>query len=409
MRIILLSFLVCFSSLLRAQFSEELVAIDYEQNQLISIQIYPDIPYIDQMLGGIVINTDDNLYSFVGHGGETKLYTADIATGDILYEVEVPQIQMLQFQAGSDEFIGISKGNPSGTVALASLNYKTGAFQTFPEITALAGISIDTHNAVIDPQDGILFFVSGFPGTSTRRIFMIDTNDGSLIKSFEIAPSPESIAALAYDADRSILLGLLSLTPNGKSLVEIDYENETISEIKKYPDLVNSFGGHRYWTYNDADDEFFVIGLDGNGDSFLYVLDADNGDILFQNPYEDDAWIMEEHSPLEIQYSPNTKQLLGLRKGEPLPPVSTSFVNTPANSLTISPNPVANGTIEVTVLGDAIIQEVSILDINGRLVLKKEDIQQDRFNLSVEKLTAGVYYLLGISEGRMYRQSFVIK
>jgi len=409
MRIFTTLLFLVLTNFLFAQFSEELVEIDYEQDQLISIQIYPDIPYIDQMLGGIVINTDDDLYTFVGQGGDTKMYTADIATGDILYEVDVPQIQMLQFQPGSDELIGLSKGNPSGVVSLATINYKTGAFNPFSSVGALQDLNIDTHNSVIDPENDLFYYIGSLNTSNNWSVIVMDISNGTFVKSFEITPDNQFVAALAFDADRNRLLGLLSVTPGEKSLVEIDPVAETITEIRKIPGLMNTFGGHRYWAYNDAGDEFFVIGLDGNGDSFLFVLNSMDGAILFQHPYEDDAWIMEEHSPLELRYSPNTKQLLGLRKGEMLPPVSTSFVNASANSLKITPNPAKADKINISVKGDEIIQHFSVFSLDGSMVMEQKNINSNTFDLSIQQLPTGVYFLLAYQGNTIYRQSFVVE
>lgn len=407
MRFLKLIIFLSFSNFTLAQFTEELVEIRYETNELVSIKTLPDVPYIDQMLGGVTVNTDDNYYIFTGQGSDTYLYTLDIPTGEIIFKVDVPQIQMIQYN-GTDELIGISKGNPTNEVALSRYNYKTGALNSFPPISILEGAAIDTHNSAIDEDGNIFYFVGSISGTNIWSIIAIDIANGTLIKSIDIMPNGEFLAGLAYDKEKNKLLGIVGNTPNGKSLIEVDPVAETFSEIKKLPELINTFGGHRYWAYDDTNNKFFIIGLDALSESHLYVIDGNTGNILFQNPYEDEAWIMEEHSPLELRYSPNTNQLLGLRKGPTLPPVSNNNLTEKQNSLNIFPNPIMNNLVNVKITNGELIRQIQVFDLNGNVLLEENNIGSSNAQFESNQLASGIYFI-GVKTEKNYWYQTLIK
>ncbi len=389
-----------------SQYSEELVEIKYETNELVSIKTLTGIDYISQMLGGVTINSDDNSYIFTDEGDGNKLYTLDILTGEILYQVEVPQIQMIQY-IGTDELVGLTKMNPSNIVSLSSYNYKTGEISSFSPIAALEGVVIDTHNSAVDVERNIFYFVGSLAGTNVWSLIAIDYATGELIKTIAINPAGEFLAAIAFDKERNKILGLLNVTENGKSLVEINPDDESITEIKKIPELINTFGGHRYWAYDDLKDRFFIIGLDNTNESYLYVLNSNTGEILFQNIYEDDAWIMEEHSPLELRFNPSTNQLLGLRKGEPLPTVSIAKIENNSEIVKIFPNPISKGLMNVELLNEEKIAEVQIVDNFGSLHYRKDVANSSKTQLTINDLVAGMYYVIIKTEKGVVYQRFL--
>ena len=195
----------------------------------------------------------------------------------------------------------------------------------------------------------------------------------------------------------------MTITPDGKSLVEVDPVNETITEIKKIPELFNSFGGHRYWAYDDQNDRFFVIGLDATNESYLYVLDSNNGNILFQHIYEDDVWIMEEHSPLELRYNPSTEQLLGLRKGDPLP-VSIQHIKKNNNDFKLFPNPIIDQALTIESLNGENMVEIQVLNTEGKMVYKMEEANASLVQLNLNEFVPGMYYVVIKTELHQYYQ-----
>ena len=103
-----ISFMI--TSVLSAQYAEELVEVLYKENRLVSIGILPTVAYLDQMQGGVAINTTDELYTFTGISGldgSSNLYSVNINTGAVEYEVSTPPLQLLQYRSNNNTFIGL--------------------------------------------------------------------------------------------------------------------------------------------------------------------------------------------------------------------------------------------------------------------------------------------------------------
>ncbi len=372
-----------------SQFSEELVEIKFETNQLRSIKVYPNVDYLSQMLGGVAINEDEGHYIFTSEGGNNEILVVDIISGEILYSLEAPQIQMIQ-HVSDQEIIGLNKDNPSNKVAVSKINYATGEIINYPENVALEGIIIDTHNSAIDKAAGLFYFVGSFPGSNSWSLVSINFTDGSLKDIMPITPEGQYLSAIAFDKERQKIIGLLGLTPNGLSLIEIDPISQNLSEIKKIPEIENIFGGHRYWAYDDSNDHFFVIGHDGFNESYFYTLNSNNGEIIYQHLYDDDQWIMEEHSPLELRFNQLTNQLFGLRKGEPLAPLSSNEIDSKNSKINIYPNPQFNDEL-ILMIDDDKILELMIVDPLGKIYLQQKTLNENILNLNTSMLPKGTF------------------
>ncbi len=411
MRLIPLLLLALITNTLSAQYSEELVEILYKEDKLVSIAVLPEIVYLDQMRGGVDVNTEKNLYTFTGisNNGDSKIYSLDITTGEIKHEILAPEIRMIHHTSLlNNTLVGLHKSN-SGIVSLGWLNYTTGALTNNSPQAELENLVINTHNGILDDSTHLYYHVGSIPGTNEWQIFTWDVAMGIYVGQRTVNPANKSVLALSVDAQRKKLIGLLEITSGALSLIEIEqFGNSSMREIKRIDDLKNTFGGHRYWAYNDIDDELFVIGQDQTGESFLFVLDSNTGAILYQNPYEDDAWIMEEHSPLELCYSHGTKQLLGLRKGEPLSTATYSLAPQ-QDGIKVFPNPIIQQEFKAELTNaNELIKELTLFSLDGKPLFHQTPVGRNSINISLPEISSGLYFLLVISEKGVYRQSVLM-
>ena len=169
-----------------------------------------------------------------------------------------------------------------------------------------------------------------------------------------------------------------------------EYANDSLGNTNGIIGKINLEGEvlwHREYRYdwdNDSDNEFIDVEPDGYGGYILY------GTFVGQNfetgLYRPTGWLMRvDKDGLLIDTSVNT-----------LDTAAPNYLE-----LGISPNPAKN-TIH---LSQSLIQ-LSVLDLNGRLVHQSTDTSQSQLDIST--FSSGIYFLIGQGEdGLWYRSKFV--
>jgi uncharacterized protein YjdB len=131
---------------------------------------------------------------------------------------------------------------------------------------------------------------------------------------------------------------------------------------KRIKSLAASSGNNSY-TYNDID------GIKGD----LYQIRYDLPDSIFTTQLKSDS-------------GPFSQSLSNLAESE-----LTGSSITSENTVIVYPNP-AEGEITVS-LGNADNAKLEIITVEGQVVFAKTNVNESSINLSVEKLTAGVYFI----------------
>lgn len=302
---------------------------------------------------------------------------------------ENERVHGLRYDLRSKKLYGLQFDSLTSTVFLAEVNLQTGKIITKNPISGVTDFCVSTFYCgtatTFDPQRGIYMFI-GKQASFTSRLYRVKASTGQVLSN---TPLSSSIFGIQYDIKGDALYGIgfedrkvalfemdttLGIKRHVKSLNAMesgylngsscfDQESQTYIVLQK----ANTQGLARLTCYNIPGDSLYEVVTNNT----LRELEVDNS--AFGTAYFGSSQITDESLSME--------------------------------NISIFPNPAIHELrIESTQIQKR-INMISLYDIAGKEVLRRENINSTAYSLNVTGLPTGMYQLkLQIGHQTGYRR-----
>ncbi|MBX7242586.1 MAG: T9SS type A sorting domain-containing protein [Bacteroidia bacterium] len=359
------------------------------------------------------LNSLDGHFTFRGGPSDTvtSLITLTIQSGSIEYSAPFPtfanpQTQWAEFQYNNStgKLYALYQNDNTLPLYLTEVNPANASLtiiDSFPDITSVSSCAFTTFN----PADGHYIF-SGQIGTGVSKLFSIAVSDGNIVYQPDFPPSGGGyFSGFHFHPNEGVLYGLYRNPADSMFLISVNPQTGTFAYKGYIPEV----------SYIDGDESTLdiingryifkspVTDINGNTIFRLYSIRLSDAAILTapEYPHTNDP----QDNFIQIRYDNTTNALYALHWDFAVTGISEyDIIN-----LSLYPAP-AEKEFTLT-LGGNRGEEIrySIFDLNGKLHAEARLPFRSSFNVNVETLPAGMYFIRGETGNRYFSEIFVKK
>lgn len=364
--------------------ADDFVRIDLNTAEITVINALSNITAT--VVGTSTFDSNNGRYFIVGvtPSFETKLFTIDSVTGDVLFEVLVTgNLNELAYNVVNDKLIGLYRDAGSNAFDLVEIDFTDGTISTIADISN--EVEAVVVGAVAFEYQTQTYIIHGIAPDFTARMFNIDALTGDILSDAEIEQN-----FIEFQADNVSFARSFYAQEEDCAGFEISYEDCYVDDVGGYWSLGFNYGENietediLLATESLAFEELEIGFVDDN--SFYVSVAIDNYDFYNDSLYLNLSLVSNENC--------NLTQLVNLNE--------CTFVNNETleeKQISIYPNPTSE-FLNIETNGN---EDFEIYTISGQIIVAG-NIADNQIN--VANLQAGKY-ILKISDGdKIYEQVF---
>lgn len=314
----------------------------------------------------------------------------------------------LQYDMQVDTTIGLWYDTNNQTEYLVSLNLQTGLFDT---IGAIAGVQYIALGSSGYNSNHHRFTFIGLDANQSTYFYYVDALSGQIVSQVALTDSVQ-IVSLQYDNVSDQLFALYGKRDSSQFdgityfneiyLGTIDTTTAAITQVSAQPILSGFRTGVAVFG-NNLDHVSGTIVINGVDDQFqqglrLMIIDIDDGTIIADNPLYTFSQSVSAVNHIAVDNSVFAR----LAYGEDTTSTTATLDPEFNQGVTIYPNPVADRLI-VRFPESLQPSMINVFNMEGKLVMTEKIAFSagEELGVNVSALPAGIYTILGETEGRL--------
>lgn len=379
---------------------EYLVTVDPSSGNYTKMDSIPGVMYI-LLFDLTTIDQSNHHFIFIGGPTQTNfnLVTLNSLNGKIISNPSFPNYSGLiglTYSKSTDALYGLIIN--SGIYSLVTFNTQTGNYSTIKSFSNIEGI----NEFSLDDNDQHIILNGTDNGNAVLATFDILTGN-------MIAEIPSEISNMVYDNLSNKLYGIIITVGQGNTGVfTFGTENTNTGAFTAIGNLPSDITGITQGnvTFDENDHLYIFTASDNSGDSYLYSIDANSGNVVYKAPVSLTNDINEDNL-IQFRYDNSLGKLYALHWEAKTITQSDSSCNLKVQTK-LYPNPFGNFLI-VNKNPTICKVRMNLYTAIGQLLITGRVINDGENKIMLSNLANGVYFYEFYSNNKILLTGKIVK